>query len=97
MLAFYFRRHYFDFCCFQLLILLDVTGQQKTHSHVVLAQTHVESLRVTVMEMRIVLETLHVELTIVLISSQMELIAVMNLKQLFNQSMLKDVINKKLE
>ena len=63
-----FREHYIYFCCFQLLILLDVIGQQKTHGHVVLAQTHVESSRVTVMEMRTVLEISNAELIIVLIT-----------------------------
>ena len=79
IVGFIFRRHYFDFCCFQLLILLDVTGQQKTHGHVVLAQTHVESSRVTVMEMRTVLEILNAGLIIVLISLLLLLIVALNL------------------
>ena len=61
------------------MILLDVTGQQKTHGNVVLAQTHVESSRVTVMEMRTVLETSYAELIIVLISILCCLIVVLNL------------------
>ena len=75
-------------CCFQILILLVAIGQQKKHGHVVLVQTHVESLRVTVMETRTALETSHADLIIVLISSQKGLIAVMNLKHLCNHSML---------
>ena len=74
-----FRRHYIDICFFQLLILLDVIGQQKTHGHVVLAQTHVESSRVTVMEMRTVLKISNAVLIIVLISLLLLLIVVLNL------------------
>ena len=40
--------YYETYFCFQILISLDAIGQQKTHGHAVLAQTHVDSLRVTV-------------------------------------------------
>ena len=68
-----------DFCCFQLLILLDVIGHLEKHGTVVLAQTHVESSRVTVMDMKTVLEIFYAELIIVLTSIITWLIAVMNL------------------
>lgn len=57
-------------------------GQQKTCGHAVLAQIHVDSLRVTVMEMMTALEISNAELIIVLISSRLLLIAVLQLHQL---------------
>ena len=69
------------YCCFQILILLVAIGQQKKHGHVVLVQTHVEYLRVTVMETRTALETSHAELITVLVSSQKGLIAVMKVRK----------------
>ena len=69
-----------DFC-FQILISLDAIGQQKTHGHAVPAQTHVDSLRVTVIQMKNVLEISNAEIIIVLISSMLLLIAVLQLSE----------------
>ena len=70
-----------NYFCFQILISLDAIGHQKTHGHAVPAQTHVDSLRVTVIQMKNVLEISNAELIIVLISSLLLLIAVLQLSE----------------